>query len=143
MPARGQGQAGGSCWAQGDPQPALPPGSSCGARGPGARAAKDARRRWHGWPGAGGRRRRGASGGAGGGCQAGAGMLQASWAFVPLRVDGPAPCTAFVRKASGSSSCALKIHIKSIFRCLLGVSSCHCLAAAWVFVGFQDRRGHH
>jgi len=51
----------------------------------------------------------------GGGCHAGAGTLQASWAFVPLRVDGPAPRAAFVRKAPGSLFCALKIHIKSIF----------------------------
>lgn len=43
------------------------------------------------------------------------GTLQASWAFVPLRVDGVAPCAAFVRKAPGSLFCALKIHIKSIF----------------------------
>lgn len=42
------------------------------------------------------------------------GMLQASWAFVPPREDGVAPCAAFVRKAPGSLFCALKIHIKSI-----------------------------
>lgn len=43
------------------------------------------------------------------------GMLQASWAFVALRVDGVAPCAAFVGKAPGSLFCALKIHIESIF----------------------------
>lgn len=32
------------------------------------------------------------------GCQAGAGMLQASWAFVPLRVDGAAPRAAGARQ---------------------------------------------
>lgn len=56
-----------------------------------------------------------ASEGRRGGCQAGAGTLQASWAFVPLRVDRLAPSTAFVHKAPGSLFCALKIHIKSIF----------------------------
>lgn len=121
---------------QGDPVPACPATGSCGASGPGAVAAEDARRRWHGWlvdtalPAM-----------APWGCQAGARTLQVSRAFVPLRAERPAPGTALGREAPGSLFCALKVHIKFHLHCLLGGSSqCHLTAAP---VRFQDRRGHH